>query len=123
MTTYKLDRDKPYQMTKKQKERVHSLTESDINKAARSDPDALPLRARDSKKLIPIPNPERVRRQLGMSQRVFVETYRLNLRTLQEWEQGRRVPDSSTRILLMLIRSFPEEIKSMVEQSLSTVEQ
>jgi len=123
MTTYKLDRDKPSQMTKKQKERVHSLTENDINKAARSDPDALPLRARDSKKLVPIPNPQRVRRQLRMSQRVFAKTYRLNLRTLQEWEQGRRAPDASTRILLTLIRSFPDEIKSMVEQSFATTNQ
>lgn len=117
MTRHKLNPQSLPQLTRDQKKRLHSLTEDEINAAARSDPDALPLDGVGKEKLIPIPNPRRVRRQLGMSQQVFARTYHLNLRTLQDWEQGRRLPDASTRTLLVLIQSYPDQIRDMVEQA------
>lgn len=115
MKRHKLNPDKPTRMSGEQMERMRSMTEDEIRVAALSDPDALPLDV-DKEKLISIPNPRRVRRELGMSQNMFAQTYHLNLRTLQDWEQGRRAPDASTRTLLTLIHKFPDEIKEMVEQ-------
>jgi len=120
MKRHKLDTNKLPELSKEQKKRIHSLTEEEINKAALSDPDALPLEDTDFEQLTVIPNPRRIRQKLGMSQSIFAQTYHLNLRTLQDWEQGRRMPDVSTRTFLSLILNFPEEIKKMVDVSLSS---
>ena len=37
-------------------------------------------------------NVRRIRKKLDMSQRAFAEYFGVNLRTVQDWEQGRRVP-------------------------------
>ena len=46
----------------------------------------------------------RVRRQTGMSQGEFARAFCINPRTLQEWEQGRRKPDATTRAYLGVIQ-------------------
>ena len=45
----------------------------------------------------------RVRNQTGMSQGEFARAFCINPRTLQEWEQGRRKPDATTRAYLAVI--------------------
>ena len=44
-----------------------------------------------------------IRKQAGMSQRAFAHAFCINPRTLQEWEQGRRKPDATTRAYLAVI--------------------
>ncbi len=51
-----------------------------------------------------------IRKNLGMSQSQFAKTFGFNLRTLQEWEQGRRVPDQSAKILLKVIAKEPQVV-------------
>jgi putative transcriptional regulator len=46
----------------------------------------------------------RVRSQTGMSQGEFARAFCINPRTLQEWEQGRRKPDATTRAYLSVIQ-------------------
>ena len=46
---------------------------------------------------------KQVRKQTGMSQAEFALAFRINPRTLQEWEQGRRKPDATTRAYLSVI--------------------
>lgn len=46
---------------------------------------------------------QRIRQQTGMSQAEFARAFCINLRTLQEWEQGRRKPDATTRAYLSVI--------------------
>ena len=46
----------------------------------------------------------RVRKQTGMSQGEFARAFGINPRTLQEWEQGRRKPDATTRAYLAVIQ-------------------
>ena len=48
-------------------------------------------------------NTKRIRKKLKMSQKDFAQHYRFNLRTLQQWEQGRRVPSPSQQVLLQAI--------------------
>jgi putative transcriptional regulator len=47
---------------------------------------------------------KRVRSQTGMSQAEFARAFCINPRTLQEWEQGRRKPDATTRAYLKVIQ-------------------
>ncbi|HEX3743315.1 MAG TPA: helix-turn-helix domain-containing protein [Bryobacteraceae bacterium] len=44
-----------------------------------------------------------IRKRAGMSQAEFAHTFCINPRTLQEWEQGRRKPDATTRAYLAVI--------------------
>ena len=45
----------------------------------------------------------RIRTMAGMSQAEFARAFCINPRTLQEWEQGRRKPDATTRAYLAVI--------------------
>ena len=44
-----------------------------------------------------------IRSRTGMSQAEFAKTFCINPRTLQEWEQGRRKPDATSRAYLAVI--------------------
>ena len=44
-----------------------------------------------------------IRSKAGMSQAEFARAFCINPRTLQEWEQGRRKPDATTRAYLAVI--------------------
>ena len=46
---------------------------------------------------------KQIRGQAGMSQAEFARAFCINPRTLQEWEQGRRKPDATTRAYLAVI--------------------
>lgn len=46
---------------------------------------------------------KRIRSNAGMSQNEFARAFCINPRTLQEWEQGRRRPDATTRAYLAVI--------------------
>ena len=46
---------------------------------------------------------KQIRAKAGMSQAEFARSFRINPRTLQEWEQGRRKPDATTRAYLAVI--------------------
>jgi len=46
---------------------------------------------------------KRLRTKTGMSQGEFAWAFCINPRTLQEWEQGRRKPDATTRAYLAVI--------------------
>lgn len=52
-----------------------------------------------------------VRAKLGMSQRQFAARFGLKLETLRNWEQSKRVPDGTARVLLTLIDRDPESVK------------
>ncbi len=56
-----------------------------------------------------------IRKKLGFSQKQFADHYGFAVSALREWEQGRRNPERSTRILLALIAENPK----MVEKTLA----
>lgn len=49
-----------------------------------------------------------VRHQLHFSQSMFAAHMGISLRTLQEWEQGRRKPSGPATILLRIAQRHPE---------------
>lgn len=99
-------------------ERVDATTEEDIQKMIESDPDTAPDMAvnRDWRKVITprVPNVRALRHKLGLSQAQFASKFGFSLRTVQEWEQGRAIPDRPARILLRVIQKSPKTVERAV---------
>ena len=53
---------------------------------------------------------KRIRTKARMSQAEFAHAFCINPRTLQEWEQGRRKPDATTRAYLAVIAKNREAV-------------
>jgi putative transcriptional regulator len=53
---------------------------------------------------------KKIRRQLGLSQETFARTYGFALSAVRDWEQGRRRPERSARILLKIVEKEPEAV-------------
>ncbi|MYE00439.1 MAG: transcriptional regulator [Alphaproteobacteria bacterium] len=51
-----------------------------------------------------------LRKRFRLSRRQFAGRFGLDARALQEWEQGRRVPDRAARVLLAVIDRDPEAV-------------
>jgi putative transcriptional regulator len=56
-----------------------------------------------------------IRRSLGLSQRDFANRYGFSVRAVQDWEQNRRTPEPSARILLKIIEKRPEAVEEVLE--------
>ena len=52
----------------------------------------------------------KVREKIGLSQAEFANHFGFNRRSLQDWEQGRRMPDSAARAYLLVIASNPRAV-------------
>jgi putative transcriptional regulator len=61
-----------------------------------------------SRTLYPPPPASEIRAQLNLSQAAFAGLMGVSLRTLQDWEQGRRQPAGSARMLLRIAQQHPE---------------
>ena len=53
----------------------------------------------------------RARTSVGLSQQKFADVLGVSIRTLQEWEQGRRKPSGAARTLLMIAARHPEVLR------------
>jgi putative transcriptional regulator len=91
-----------------------ALTDANILKAARSDPDAQPLNDAQLKRMNR-PNPKVVRQALGLSQEEFAERFKIPVGTLRDWEQGRVQPDQAARAYLMVIARNPKAVREALE--------
>lgn len=56
-------------------------------------------------------NVKKIRARLGLSQESFAQTYGFALSAVRDWEQGRRQPERSARILLKVVEKEPEAVK------------
>ena len=52
-----------------------------------------------------------IRMRFKLSRPKFAARFGLDVRAIQDWEQGRRHPDRSTRILLRVIEKEPEAVE------------
>ena len=55
-------------------------------------------------------NVRRIRQRLGLSQEAFAQTYGFALSAVRDWEQGRRRPERSARILLKIVEKEPDAV-------------
>ena len=51
-----------------------------------------------------------IRKRMKLSRQKFADRFGLDARAVQEWEQGRRVPDRAARILLTVIDRDPDAV-------------
>lgn len=57
-----------------------------------------------------IPSVSSVRERTGLSQARFAQLLGVSVRTLQEWEQGRRAPSGAARTLLLIAQKNPRAL-------------
>lgn len=55
----------------------------------------------------------RVRQQLKISRGVFAAYLRTNVRTLENWEQGRAKPNAQAALLINLVKRFPDTVERL----------
>ncbi|MFZ4407333.1 MAG: helix-turn-helix domain-containing protein [Paracraurococcus sp.] len=85
-----------------------ALTDADIDAQIAEDPDAAPDMS--DRFLRSAAFVQRVRRKTGLSQTAFAARYRIPVRTLQEWEQGRREPEATVLAYLTVIEREPDMV-------------
>lgn len=52
-----------------------------------------------------------IRRKIGVSQAVFARHFGVSKRTVQDWEQGRRVPTGAARAFLTVVTRKPAAVR------------
>lgn len=57
-----------------------------------------------------------IRKNFGLTQKEFADHYGFKLSALKEWEQGRRKPERSTRILLKVIAKEPKVVEKVLRE-------
>ena len=53
---------------------------------------------------------KKIRTRLGLSQQAFAETYGFAVSAVRDWEQGRRTPERTARILLKIVEWEPDAV-------------
>ncbi len=61
-------------------------------------------------RVITVPSVTSIRERTGLSQTRFAQLLGVWVRTLQEWEQGRRAPSGAARTLLMIAAKNPHAL-------------
>ena len=98
------------------RERLRASTERAIARQIASDPDVPEMTAADLRRARrvynpPVPNVKAIRHKLRLSQADFAQQFGFSVRTIQQWEQGRAVPDRPARILLRVIETAPQAVE------------
>ncbi|TAK40477.1 MAG: transcriptional regulator [Betaproteobacteria bacterium] len=55
----------------------------------------------------------RVRKRLKLSRALFAGYLRTNIRTLENWEQGRGKPNARAALLINLVKRFPDTVERL----------
>lgn len=61
-------------------------------------------------RVINVPNVASIREKTGLSQSRFAALLGVSVRTLQDWEQGRRAPSGAARTLLLVADRNPHAL-------------
>jgi putative transcriptional regulator len=61
-------------------------------------------------RIITVPAVATIREKTGLSQAHFAKLLGVSMRTLQDWEQGRRAPSGAARTLLLIAAKNPRAL-------------
>lgn len=61
-------------------------------------------------RVINVPDVAKTREKTGLSQSRFAQLLGVSIRTLQDWEQGRRAPSGAARTLLVIAAKTPKAL-------------
>lgn len=64
---------------------------------------------------IEAPEIKDIRDGFGLTQEQFAALLGISVRTLRNWEQGRRVPEGPARVLLQVAAKHPEAVLDVVQ--------
>lgn len=64
--------------------------------------------------VVSIPDVKRIREQYQLSQTEFAQLLGVGARTLRNWEQGRREPRGTARVLLRVAEKYPEVVWDII---------
>lgn len=64
----------------------------------------------DHGRVINVPSVSSIRERTGLSQSRFAQLLGVSVRTLQDWEQGRRAPSGAARTLLLVAQRNPKAL-------------
>lgn len=68
------------------------------------------IRRGEHGRVINVPDVGEIRRKTGLSQARFAALLGVSVRTLQDWEQGRRAPSGAARTLLLIADIDPKAL-------------
>ncbi len=68
------------------------------------------LKQRETSRKMALPPVVEIRSNIGLSQSKFARLLGVSVRTLQEWEQGRRAPSGPARTLLNIAHKNPRAL-------------
>jgi putative transcriptional regulator len=64
-------------------------------------------------RVLNVPSVAAIRESIGLSQSRFAQLLGVSVRTLQEWEQGRRAPSGAARTLLTIAAKNPRALQDV----------
>ena len=88
------------------------MSDEEVEANAISDPDNPPLTDDQLARAFRPEDIRTIREAFHLSQAGFAKRFGLNLRTLQDWEQGRREPDQVARLYLKVVAHAPDAVKA-----------
>ena len=74
--------------------------------------------AASRKFVLPAPDVKAIRERYQLSQSEFAALLGISIKTLQNWEQGRRSPKGAARVLLQVASRHPEAVWDIVGASI-----
>jgi putative transcriptional regulator len=80
------------------------------------------LKRGDYGRIVNIPSVAGIREKTGLSQARFAALLGVSVRTLQDWEQGRRAPSGAARTLLLVADRNPRALLDVAQRSNYSVE-
>jgi putative transcriptional regulator len=100
--------------------KIDSMTDRDIARQIKSNPDAAPdqtaaLKAGLFKPPVKPAQIKAVRRKTGLSQTQFAARLHLHVATIRNWEQGRTRPDGAALTLLTVIDRAPKMVMKTLQ--------